>query len=804
MRIFIKVLLLIVVLFIATLIAIPFFVNPNDYKQEIADQVEQATGRTLSIDGDIELSVFPWIALELGPLALSNADGFKATSFAEVQATQIRIKLMPLLKKQLEMDTVVLDGLKLNLETNKAGKTNWDDLSGGASQPATEKTETTSSDSAGAPALAAVSIAGVQLTDANISWDDQQQGKMYSLNNLNLTTEPLVPGEPTALDMVFDISSNAPQLDAHIGLNTKVVVDLEQQQYALSDLSFTTKASSKELPFETTEIALNGDINADMLKQLVSITGLSLTANANNETQNIETSLTGEISSNLANQQSTIKGLNLTANIVDPALPGGKADVKVSADIAADMQKQTASLSGLVVEALDLLIKGNVNASKLLSEQPAFDGKLNIDAFNLRQMAKQLAIELPPMADDSTLSTVALSTEFAGSTNSFNAKSLDLTLDQSKLNGNVGINNFSQPAITFKLALDEIDADRYLPPVEEGEQKAAPPAAAAAAGATELPLEPLRQLNAKGSIDIGKLKISGIRSEKIHVTLKAADGLVKLSPMSANLYEGQYKGNVTLDARGKALKLAIDENISNVQAGPLMKDMTGDDKISGTASASAKLNGSGANVDQIKQTLTGFGKFAFTDGAVKGVNIGESIRKAKAALKGQKLADSDAPVQTDFASLSGSFKATNGLIANNDLALMSPILRLNGKGTANLPTEALDYGLKVAIVGTSKGQGGKELDDLKGLTIPVKITGTFQEPKPTVNLANLLQQQAKDEAKKKISEKLEKKLGGKLGGLVGGALGGDSTKEEAAEGDKSTEKADPVNDLLKEGLKGFF
>src|SRR5690554_5413384 len=111
MRIALKLLIALVVIVIAGLMALPFVVDPNDYKDEISSQVEKATGRTLTLQGDIGLSVFPWIALELGPLSLSNAPGFKSDAFAQVEAAEIRIKLMPLLKKQLEMDTIVLDGL---------------------------------------------------------------------------------------------------------------------------------------------------------------------------------------------------------------------------------------------------------------------------------------------------------------------------------------------------------------------------------------------------------------------------------------------------------------------------------------------------------------------------------------------------------------------------------------------------------------------------------------------------------------------------------------------------------------------
>ena len=751
MRILFKLIALLIIVAIAGLIAVPFIVDPNDYKQEISDQVEKATGRTLTLDGDIGLSVFPWIALELGPLSLSNAKGFKADTFAKVNAVQIRIKLMPLLQKQLEMDTVILDGLVLNLETNKEGKTNWDDLAGG-DEKTSEKTDTSS---ASAPALAGISIAGVSLSNANILWADASTSESYSLNNLNLTTDPLVPGKPTAVEMDFDIVSIKPQAKAHIALKTKIMVDLESQQYSLTDLNFTTQVEGQELPFSKADIALEGNINADMVKQLVTIEGLSLTAKANKDQLTIDAPLSANISANLANQQTSLKAVELSAEITDPALPGGKTKLTLTTDIMADMQQQTLSLSALILEVQDLLLNGDINVSKLLSDNPNVAGNINIKPFNARQLAKSLAIELPLMADDSTLELIELNTEFTASAQHFNAKQLNLTLDQSKLTGQLAVTNFAKPAIQFKLVLDEIDVDRYLPPVSEEQQAAAPPAATAAAGASELPLETIRQLNAKGTFDIGKLKISGTRSENIHIEINGAGGVVKLDPMSANLYQGQYNGSVHLDARGKTLKLAINENLKGVQVGPLLKDLTGDDKLSGIANSQIKLTGNGATVDQIKQSLSGNGNFSFTDGALKGINVAESIRKAKAALSGQILPSSDEAVQTDFSSLTGSFIVKNGIVDNQDLQVSSPLLRITGAGLIDVPKEEINYGLKVSIVGSIAGQGSEDLADLEGLTIPVKITGTFSEPKPTVDLANLFKQQATEKAKEVVADKLK-------------------------------------------------
>jgi len=828
MRILFKLIIFIVIFVIAGLVALPFIVDPNDYKQEISSQVEKATGRNLILDGDIKLSVFPWIALELGPLSLSNAVGFKADSFAKVQAAQIRIKLMPLLKKQLEMDTIILDGLVLNLEKNKAGQTNWDDLvtKNETATDSTKKDNIKANDDA--PVLAAISIAGIKLTNANILWSDATTAENYKLQNFNLNTEPFVPGKATALDMEFDVASTKPQAQAYIKLDTKVMVDIESQRYILTDLNLTSQASGKALPFSQIYLTLSGDINADMVKQLVTINDLTLSARANKEKQSIDTQLTAEISSNITTQQTTIKGLVLSAEVLDPALPNGKANLNVTADVTTDMKQQTMTLSAMVIDAYDVLISGDIKTSKLLSGNPNFVGNIIVKPFNLRKLASDLNVELPVMADDSTLKLFQLTSEFEGSTKHINAKQLNVTLDQSKLSGQLAINNFTKPAFDFNLKLDQIDADRYLPPVSKTEQlqTAAPaPAASTSTAAIELPLEALRQINAKGILDIGKLKISGTHSEKIHIEINATNGLINLSPMSANMYDGQYQGNVSLDARGKTLKLSLNESLKGVKAGPLLKDLTGDDKLSGIANAQAKLTGNGATVMQIKQTLSGNGDFSFTDGAVKGVNIAESIRKAKATLKGETLPASDEPLQTDFSNLSGSFTATDGIISNQDLLAMSPLLRINGAGKIDLPKEGIDYGLKVSIVETSSGQGGKALADLKGLTIPVKITGTFSNPKPTVDLASMLKERATEEVKAKVADKLKDKLGDDLGGLLGGALAPKSTTPvteptpeispiapaiETAPTDPAVESAptktpeEQLKEELSNKLKGFF
>src|SRR6267142_1740184 len=110
----------------AALLAVWLLVNPNDYKPRIAAAVRDATGRDLVLQGDIKLSVFPWIALELGPASLGNPPGFGEEPFLAFNRAAVRLKLFPLLAKRLEMDRVELDGLDLRLRKNAQGTGNWE------------------------------------------------------------------------------------------------------------------------------------------------------------------------------------------------------------------------------------------------------------------------------------------------------------------------------------------------------------------------------------------------------------------------------------------------------------------------------------------------------------------------------------------------------------------------------------------------------------------------------------------------------------------------------------------------------
>ena len=676
-----------VLLVIVAIVVLPMLVDPNDYKDQITSLVKDKTGRTLEIDGDINLSVFPWLGADIGPTRLSNAAGFDAPHMASMEAVEVRVKLVPLLSKKLEINTVRLKGLTLNLGKDAQGKTNWDDLVEAAADKQDE-VKTTEEKHPGA-GLEDLAIGGIDITDAQLVWDDRVSGSRYEVIELSLTTGEIAPGEAFGLDLGFRLAATAPAIEGRFTLDGEVMVAEGVQ-------------------------AVN------------------------------------------------IDGARIAVDAAGAGLPGGKLQVKLGSDVALDLEQGTLSMPQLTLNAYNLEMTGTVSGSDINGENPQFKGNLVLAGFSPRELIKALGQVVPETADSAVLNKADASLDWDASTKHFNAGKLAMHLDDTTINGSLGVRSFDAPAINFKLAVDRINVDRYMPPPPpEGEQDKA--GTKDDAGSGELPMEALRKLNLDGLIIITDMTAVNMKYRDAKLQVKAKNGVVRLHPFGAKMYQGSYNGDITLDVRKNKPRLSVNEKISGVQAGPLLLDLVGKDTLQGKADVTAKFSATGITPDEIKQSVSGRAAFAFTEGAVKGVNVAAVIRKAQAALKGETLPASDQPNQTDFALLKGTANVTNGLVKNDDLIMQSPLLRISGKGQTHLARETIDYTLTTKLVGSLEGQGGKQLEELKGITIPVHVGGTFSKPSYKPDLSAALSEKAKEKAEKKIKKKLEKKLGDKLG-----------------------------------------
>lgn len=708
---------LVVVVLVAAVVLVPMLVDPADYKAEIAAAAKEHTGRDLSIEGDLSMTVFPWLGVKVGKVSLGNARGFADVPFAATERVEIRVEVKPLLfERRLVMDTVTVHGLMVNLERNAKGQANWEGLSGkGAAQ-----TGSSSGRDAGGLALAGVSLGGLDLRDASFSMKDAAAGQDIRVSGINLRTGPLTPGHAVEVEADLKLALSKPAISG--------------------------------------TLAVAAVVTADAAGKLINLSGL-----------------------------------RVTTDLEGASLPGTRLEAALSADVAVDTASGSAKVAGLVLDAVGLSLKGDLVASGLNAE-PSVKGQLEVAQFDLRSVLNSLGIEPPVTADEAVLKAVSATAGLSVSARAGELSPLVVRLDDTTIKGTAGVADLAAMAIRFDLNADRIDVDRYLPPAAQGEGR---PAATPGAAATQLPLEAVRGLDVVGRLAVGELRLSKLTMREVAAAMSAQGGVAKLSPVSARLYEGTYKGNVVVDARKETARLSVDETLGGVKVAPLLTDLRGDAPISGTATVSLKATAAGNDIEALKKSLDGAGRFEFADGAINGINVAAMIRDAKAKLTGGS-AGADAPQRTDFSVMGGSFGITDGLVNNPDFAAKSPLLRVTGKGTANLVSEAIDYRTTISVVATAKGQGGKELADLAGVDVPLKVGGTFSQPSYGLDEEALIKALASGklegvvgDQKAKVEAAVKDKLGAAAGGeaskLLGGVLGGTSGSGEGAES-----KTDPA------------
>ena len=606
---FIKWLLIVVVsLFILLFAYLTLIFDPNDFKPQIVDAVKKQTGRELQINQDLSWTFFPSIGISLGDITLSNPNGFKNPTMVSVKGIVAEVALLPLFSKEVEISQLNLDGLTVNLDTYKNGRSSFDGLD--ASQAAKPDTETKATQGPSSIQLSSLNIGGVAITNTQINMFDELTGKSQSF-----TLDEFRLGE-------FSLGQ-------------------------LAEFSYKFSASLPEM-------------------QLIS-------------------EGTGQLKVSTELDQIAINDFVITNNIKGEAIPNKEMAIS-------------------------------------LTTQVQIDNKI-----------KQLGAQLD-----------------------------SLSVDDIKATGKIDVNYASQvPNVMASLNFADINLDKFLPKSEESKGKSAE------VPSKEQPQEPdlsgLKAVNLKLDLTAKSIAANNIKTSNWVMNLALKDGVLDLSKLSTELYEGKLLTSARLDGRKKVASYQFDTSVNGVQIRPLLTDAAEVDLLAGSTQFSITGSGNSLIPDNIKKNLLAKGQFEVADGAIHGVNIPQMIRDAKAKLGGDLNATSTGEKKTDFTSLTGSFSMSKGVVTNPDLAMASPLIRLGGKGNVNLLSEVLDYALTTSVVGSLEGQGGGERDALYGIEIPFAISGTMSEPKFALDTAALFDAKLKqetDKAKDKLKDELLKKLGG--------------------------------------------
>jgi AsmA protein len=190
-----------IVLVVLGVLVVVWFVDPNSFKSNIEAAVRDATGRELTLVGDIELGFFPWLALRSGEGRFANPPGFGEEPMVSWKSAQLGARLFPLLRGELIADRVVLRGADVRLVRRADGTANWEGM--GADQAVTEDGR----------APLDIRVDGIRIEDSRLSFVDEAARRTIELVSLNLTTDEVSPGEPltdTEISGVLHVTGFAP------------------------------------------------------------------------------------------------------------------------------------------------------------------------------------------------------------------------------------------------------------------------------------------------------------------------------------------------------------------------------------------------------------------------------------------------------------------------------------------------------------------------------------------------------------------------------------------------------------------
>ncbi|MBI5439088.1 MAG: AsmA family protein [Nitrosomonadales bacterium] len=610
-------------------IAVTF--NPNDYKPRIIQAVKDSNQRNLHLDGDIKLSLYPNIGVNLNKVSLSEFKSDK--EFVAIETARVSVALMPLLRKQVIVDEVAVSGLKAALVKHKDGTTNIDDLLGKDEKKKDGKQ----------PVM--FDIASVSLEKTNIFYRDEGAGAQYAIKDLNLKTGRIANGVSSKIDLSVSVQANQPKLNIATQVKTTLTFDLEKQRYRFEGLDL--QASGAAMDIGNLKLKAGGDASADLNTQEFGAKKFKLNATGAKAKDNFDVVLDAP---SLSLTKDKFSGDKLTLNA---RLDG------VSGNIAAAL-----SLPGLEGNAqsfkssaftLDLDVKQPEQSFKVKLSSP-LSGNFQAQQFNL----SNLAVSINATGDK--LPNKSVSSEMKGSVQVDALKqnvraSLAGGLLQSQVKAKVGVNGFTNPAIQFDVDVDQFDADLYLPkkPADTAKSGSAQPRSAqprsAQPGPPEQPLDlsALRKLNLDGSLRIGSLKVSDVKLSQLRLDMKAHNGLLDINPLSANLYQGSFNGSVGVNAQQATPSFTISESLNNIDIGALLKSAVNLDTVEGKGSISLNLSTHGNTVSALKKAVYGKVALNVTNGVFK-----QSGKSYAGEVKGDVQIDGSR--QSMLANLSGKMQ----------------------------------------------------------------------------------------------------------------------------------------------------
>ena len=671
--------ILLVALVVIAIVLLVNFVNPNDFRPQINQKLTEIAQQPVNIQGDIKWIFFPSLGVSVQDISVGDkADTQKM--YAQLSAADVNLKLLPLLHKQAQVNSLRVNDLKLTLPASPA-----DDGTNKPS-PIAAAMKATGALFAVLPML---DLRELDVQRANITQLTATGDTDWTIKDFNLASKNLRANETFPVEMSLEFGKPATKFSAFINFSSQLNLDTRTQQISLKGTALSVK-TPKTAP-----------VNIDFA---ANIKGLLFDA---------------------VNHTASIAGFNGSFNQLSFKVNAKAENLDSAMTVSADISEQTQ---------------------------------------NLKAMLNALGIKLPATQSSAAFSSMSLTTHVDYQNNQLMLDPCVFVLDGNTFNIRAKSTDVSNMALQLSVQNSAFNASPYLPPANPAHQvqlqglqlnlTALPPA-----GSDKNMM--MSMLN--GSLNLQKVTADQQVAQNILLKFDAKNGLFKLNQMHVNIWQGSVDGSANADLASPRLRWSVSPVVKNVQISNLAHLFVPKFEVSGVAAMSGTISSEGSDPAQIKRALNGKIIFDVKKGVMHGVDLNYWVRNGLALLHKEMPGNVPDTKQTPFGDLTGTLNINQGVVNNPDLLLQGDVLQVKGAGTADLVRESINYRLQMRKM----ADGDKTHNDV----IPLIITGTFDAPKISIDMA-MITKQIVDNQKERVMNKLGDQIGKKLGSSeVGQTIG---------------------------------
>lgn len=653
-------------------------------KAMLIEQVAAATGRPLTIAGPLELRLGVVPRIIATGITLGNIPGGSRAEMVKVERVEAEVALLPLLKREIRIQRLVVSAPDILLESDRSGRPNWS-FAAALSPPAAA---TPAAGKGGLPAMR-FTLREVKIKNARLSWRERLAGhegkaggplRTFNLHKLTLLPDPTA-GDRLTVQVVGNLDVRMLTLDGRVGMPNGAGKPWSLQlQGAFDGLQAKVEGTVAD-PLKGQGVDLALVMQGDELGKVVRLGGF------------------GPAEAPLA-----LGPFKLSGRLGDGRGVLALADLEVSAGRR---------------DALLVAARGGIKDVLGLN---GVELALGVESDTLAGLSRLTGSEFPPIGP------LKLSGALSAGNHHWKLADIKGSLAGSDLVGELALDTAGQPRLSGALTAAALSLADFITPASKPGEKLAPKALKAAGDGRLFPAEPLalgwlRALDAQLLLRAHKLDVGGLRLAEASADLVLGGGRLTVAPFRAWAAGGPLEGELVLDASGAQPSLALRGNGREVELGRLLKDGGSDMLAGGRTDARVELRGHGASWRALMASATGEVVVSVGEGRLRNSAMDWAGGDLLVQLVGVLNPLSRTEEATPMSCAALRFVVKDGLAtAERGIAVETAKVNVVGTGTVDLRDEHLDLGI------TPRARDGIGLSLTAPLVGMARVRGTLAEP----------------------------------------------------------------------------